>query len=58
VSAKGTILRVSTSGKVTAFTQGVFDEVDGIATGPDGAMWFTKTNNQSAAGFIGRITTH
>jgi virginiamycin B lyase len=53
----GSILRVTTTGKVTAFPFATFDEIDGIAAGPDGAMWFTLTQNQTGASDVGRITT-
>ena len=39
----------------TAFP--TYVEIDGITRGPDGAIWFTQSDNQSGAARIGRITS-
>lgn len=48
----GGVGRMTTSGKVTIFTdsQGSFPQ--GITTGPDGALWFAQSD-----GTVGRVTT-
>ena len=45
--------RITTGGTVTNYTGPGISEPDGIAAGPDGALWFTNFGNSS----IGRITT-
>ena len=50
---RGSIGRITTSGKVTVYAGRGIDAPAGIALGPDGALWFTN----SAGGSIGRITT-
>jgi virginiamycin B lyase len=50
---RGSIGRITTSGKVTIFSGGGINEPAGITVGPDGALWFTN----SAGNSIGRITT-
>ena len=50
---RGSIGRISTTGRVTLFAGSHIDRPAGIAVGPDGALWFTNSGNNS----IGRITT-
>jgi virginiamycin B lyase len=56
----GSIGRITTSGVVTNYTDPSILEPQGIAAGPDGALWFTDLYGASCpsdCGSIGRITT-
>ena len=46
------VAHASGAGKVTHFTGSAINEPQGIAAGPDGALWFTNAGNNT----IGRIT--
>lgn len=52
--ASGSVIRISHSGRMRRFTRGLGTDADpfDIATGPDGATWFTEFYGQR----IGRIT--
>ncbi len=49
------ILRTTTAGQVTGFTNSGISNPRWITMGPDGALWFTDDGGPS--GWIGRITT-
>jgi len=51
----GQIIRATTAGAMTKTQFPTYVEIDGITRGPDGAVWFTQTDNQSGAAKIGRI---
>jgi streptogramin lyase len=53
----GAITRSTTGGAMINFPFQTYNEIDGIARGPDTAMWFTLTNNQTGVAKIGRIST-
>ena len=52
--ANNSIGRITTSGAVTSYSDPGINHPEGIAAGPDGALWFT---NDTSPGSIGRITT-
>jgi streptogramin lyase len=54
--AGGRIGRITTSGTVTEYSQGISpgETPFGIAAGPDGALWFTEQHSAK----IGRIATN
>ena len=52
-SGSDSIGRITTAGTVTTYTGTGTSGPDGIAAGPDGALWFTNSGNDS----IGRIST-
>lgn len=54
----GAIVRSTTAGATTTTSFPTYVEIDGITRGPDGAMWFTQTNNQTGSARIGRIATN
>ena len=51
----GQIVRSTTAGSTSKTLFPTFVEIDDIARGPDGAVWFAETNIQSGATAIGRI---
>jgi len=53
----GQIIRSTTAGAMTKTQFPTYVEIDGITRGPDGAIWFTQTDNQTGAAKIGRIAT-
>ena len=52
-TGNNSIGRITTGGDVTNYTGTGISDPDGIAAGPDGALWFTNCGSDS----IGRITT-
>src|SRR5436305_9847422 len=53
ITPGGTITEVATGGVTPGFTAN--GNPDGIATGPDGALWFTEFHQGSGSGGIGRF---
>jgi virginiamycin B lyase len=51
----GVIVRSTTAGSMSKTSFPTFVEIDGITRGPDGAIWFTQTDNQTGAAKIGRL---
>ena len=59
-TSRGSIIRISTAGDQTRFPFPTLTEIDGLAPGPDGAIWFTGTdrsNPDALRPFVGRLTT-
>jgi virginiamycin B lyase len=55
--SRGVITRSTLAGVMTDVPRPTYEDVDGLAPGPDGAMWFSDTNNQSGTSIIGRMST-
>ena len=55
--SRGSILSITTAGKVKAFPFPTLNDIDGITAGPDAKMWFTSTNFSTNVGSVGYITT-
>ena len=51
----GAIIRSTANGTMSRTSFPTFVEIDGITRGPDGAIWFTQTDNQTGAAKIGRL---
>jgi virginiamycin B lyase len=54
----GAIVRCTTAGAMSSTGFATYVEIDGVTRGPDNAIWFTQTNNQTGASRIGRIATN
>ena len=54
----GAIVRSTTAGVMTHYPFSTYVEIDGITRGPDGAIWFTESNNQTGAARIGRLASN
>lgn len=55
--SRGSILSITTSGKVRSFPFPTLNEIDGITAGPGTKMWFTSTDLSTDVGSVGNITT-
>ncbi len=57
--SRGSIVSITTTGKVTSFAFPSLNEIDGITPAPAGAssMWFTSTDLSNDIGSVGTIST-
>ncbi len=55
--SRGSILSITTLGKVRPFPFPTLNEIDGITAGPGTKMWFTSTDLSTDVGSVGNITT-
>jgi virginiamycin B lyase len=54
-TSAGRVFRSTTAGALTRLPFPTYMEIDGLTAGPDGALWFGRTDNQTGTGFIDRI---